>query len=76
MAIQQPSDSVAVRNGILTPDEFAALDPRMAAEVEEVIASMAQKPNHNAAWFAKHRDEIRENMTFFIGVLRSDTPQD
>lgn len=67
---------VAVRTGVLTAREFAALDLGLLAEVEEIIADRARRPGRDAAWFAKYRETIREDLTFFVGVLLSDAPKD
>jgi hypothetical protein len=55
------------------PSEFAALDPRTAAEVEALTLDAMQHPSHDAAWFARNRGEIRENMGFFMGIALSGT---
>ena len=73
MAIQEWPGPVSVRTGLLTPSEFAALDPRTAAEVEELTLASMQRPGHDAAWFAKNRDEIREQLGFFMGIALSGT---
>ena len=73
MAIQEWPGPVSVRTGVLTPREFAALDPRTATEVEELTLSSMQRPGHDAAWFAKNRDEIREQLGFFLGIALSGT---
>ena len=73
MRVWEPSDPVSVRTGVLTWSEFLALDTRTALEVEEMIVSSAAKPGHDASWFAKNRDEIRENMGFFMGIALSGT---
>ena len=57
----------------MTPREYAALDPRTAAEVEELIGSALAKKEHDAEWFARNRDEIRENFGFFMGIALSGT---
>ena len=73
METRRPYDPYSVRVGILTPSEFAALDPRTAAEVEELTLASMQRPGHDAAWFAKNRDEIREQLGFFMGIALSGT---
>ena len=66
MAIQQPSEPVSVRTGVLTPSEFAALSPSDAHWVEDLVGAMDKA--HDAAWFAQHRDDIRENFQSFSGI--------
>ena len=68
METRRPYDPYSVRVGILTPSEFAALAPRVAAEVEELTRASAGKPGHDVAWFAKNRQEIREQLAFFVGA--------
>ena len=66
MGTQQPYEPVSTRTGVLTPSEFSALDARKAAEVEELITAM--QVEHDEAWFATHREGIREDLGFFMGV--------
>ena len=64
---------ISVRMGLLTPTEFAALAPNVAAEVEELTVSSASRPGHDEAWFQRNRDEIREQLGFFLGIALSGT---
>jgi hypothetical protein len=73
MKVWKPSDPASVRTGVLTWSEYLALDTRSALEVEEMTAASAARPGHDAAWFAKNRDGIRENFGFFLGIALSGT---
>jgi hypothetical protein len=42
--------------------------PKLAAEVEEITVASAARPGHDAAWFAKNRQDIREQLAFFVGA--------
>ena len=73
MAIRGWPGPVSVATGILTLAEYAALDPIKAVEVEELTLDSMQQPGHDAAWFAKNRDEIREQLGFWLGIRLTGT---
>jgi len=58
---------VAVTTGVMTLSEFRRLTPYVAAKVEDYVGSMAVK--HDAAWFTKHRENIRVVLQDFIGAV-------
>jgi hypothetical protein len=52
----------------LTLAEYRSLSARQKRQTDDVIGAMAERPEHDAAWFATHWRGIRENLGFFYGV--------